>query len=118
MRGIIWAYLTDDANEKLLQIEEQYARMNIKPMKRIINKSAGSQILFDNGDMWKVVRASDNGRGYSTNISYIDRRISQEIINTIIKPATKAMPYQAFRFYLPSSYGWIREGEKIETKFI
>lgn len=117
MRGIIWAYLTDDANEKLLQIEEQYARMSIKPMKRIINKSVGSWILFDNGDMWKVVRASDNGRGYSANVSYIDRRISQEIINTIIKPATKAMPYQAFRFYLPSSY-CIREDEKIETKFI
>lgn len=118
MKGIIWAYLTDDGNEKLLQIEEQYARMDIKPIRRVINKSAGSWILFDNDDVWRVVRASDSGRGHSANVSYIDRRISQETINTIIKPATKAMPYQAFRFYLPSSYDWTREDEEIETKFI
>lgn len=118
MRGIIWAYESDGAIEKLLEIEEQYARMNIKPIKRVINKSTGSWILFNNDDIWRVVRASDNGRGHSTNVSYIDRRISQEVINTIIKPATKAMPYQSFHFYLPSSYDWIREDEEIEAKFI
>lgn len=117
MRGIVWAYLTEDANQKLLDIETQYARLDIKPIRRVISK-AGSWMLFENGDEWKVVRASDSGRGNSANISYIDRRISQEIINTIIKPATKAMPYQAFRFYLPSSYDWTREDEKIEAKFI
>ena len=118
MKGIIWAYESDGANEKLLEIEEQYARMDIKPIRRVISKSAGSWILFDNEDMWRVVRASDSGRGLYTNVSYIDRRISQEVINTIIKPATKAMPYQAFRFYLPSSYDWTREDEEIEAKYI
>lgn len=118
MRGIIWAYESDGANEKLLEIEEQYARMDIKPIRRVISKSAGSWILFDNDDIWRVVYASDSGRGHSANVSYIDRRISQEVINTIIKPATKAMPYQAFRFYLPSSYNWTREDEEIETKYI
>lgn len=118
MRGIVWAYLTDDANEKLLEIEEQYARMDIKPVRRVMSRANGSWMQFDNGDVWKVVRASDSRRGNSVNVSYIDRRISQEVINTIIKPATKAMPYQAFRFYLPSSYDWTREDEKIEAKFI
>lgn len=118
MRGIIWAYLTDDANEKLLEIEEQYARIDVKPVRRVVSNTTGSWMQFDNGDIWKVVRASDSGRGNSANVSYIDRRISQEIINTIIKPATKAIPYQAFRFYLPSSYDWTREDEKLETKFI
>jgi len=118
MRGIIWAYESDEENEKLLEIEEQYARMDIKPIRRVISKSAGSWILFDNDDIWRVVRASDSGRGHSANVSYIDRRISQEAINTIIKPATKAMPYQSFRFYLPSSYDWTREDEEIEAKFI
>lgn len=118
MKGIIWAYESDGANEKLLEIEEQYARMDIKPIRRVINKSAGSWILFDNEDMWRVVRASDSGRAHCTNVSYIDRRISQEVINTIIKPATKAMPYQAFRFYLPSSYNSIGEDEEIEAKYI
>ena len=118
MRGIIWAYLSEGANEQLLEIEEQYARMGVKPIQRVINRAAGSWISFDNGDVWRVVRASDSGRGHSANVSYIDRRISQEVINTIIKPATKAMPYQAFRFYLPSSYDWTREDEEIEAKFI
>lgn len=118
MKGIIWAYESDGANEKLLEIEEQYARMDIKPIRRVISKSAGSWILFDNEDMWRVVRASDSRRGHCANVSYIDRRISQEVINTIIKPATKAMPYQAFRFYLPSSYDWTREDEEIEAKYI
>lgn len=114
MKGIIWAYENNGANEKLLEIEEQYARMDIKPIRRVISKSVGSWILFDNEDIWRVVRASDSGRGHSTNVSYIDRRISQEIINTVIKPATKAMPYQAFRFYLPSSYYQPREDEENE----
>ena len=118
MKGVIWAYFTEDANEKLLEVEEQYARMNIKPTKRVINKSAGSWIVFDNGDAWKVVRASDSQRGQIANVSYIDRRISQEVINTVIKPATKAMPYQSFRFYLPSSYDWTKDNEEIEAKFI
>lgn len=118
MRGIIWAYLSEGANEQLFKIEEQYARMGVKPIQRVVNKSAGSWISFDNGDVWRVVRASDSGRGHSANVSYIDRRISQEVINTIIKPATKAMPYQAFHFYLPSSYNWTREDEEIEPKFI
>ena len=118
MKGIIWAYESDGANEKLLEIEEQYARMDIKTIRRVISKSAGSWILFDNDDIWRVVRASDSGRAHCTNVSYIDRRISQEVINTIIKPATKAMPYQAFHFYLPSSYDWTREDEEIEAKYI
>ena len=118
MKGIIWAYESDGANEKLFEIEEQYARMDIKPIRRVISKSTGSWILFDNDDIWRVVRVADSGRGHSTNVSYIDRRISQEIINTVIKPATKAMPYQAFRFYLPSSYDWAREDEEIEAKYI
>lgn len=118
MRGIVWSYNTEDANQKLLDIEEQYARINIKPVRRVINKTTSSWISFDNGDVWKVVRASESGRGHSANVSYIDRRISQETINTIIKPATKAMPYQAFRFYLPFSYDPTREDEKLDTKYI
>ena len=117
MRGIVWAYDTDDAIAKLLEIEEDYNRLGIKPTNRVIGKSQ-TYIVFQNNDMWRVVRASDSGRGYAANVSYIDYRISQEIINTIIKPATKSWPYQAFRFYFPRSYDWTGEDEKIETKFI
>ena len=116
MRGIVWAYNTDDAIAKLLEIEEDYNRLGIKATNRVIGKSQ-TYIVFGNGDMWRVVRASDSGRGYATNVSYIDRRISQETINTIIKPATKSWPFQAFKFYYPLSYR-PGEDEEIEPKFI
>lgn len=116
MRGIVWAYNTDDAIAKLLEIEEDYDRLGIKPTNRVIGKSQ-TYIVFSNGDMWRVVRASDSGRGYATNVSYIDIRISQDTINTIIKPATKSWPFQAFKFYCPLSYR-PREDEEIEPKFI
>ena len=116
MRGIVWAYNTDDAIAKLLEIEEDYNRLGIKPTNRVIGKSQ-TYIVFGNGDMWRVIRASDSGRGYATNVSYIDRRISQETINTIIKPATKSWPFQAFKFYYPLSYR-PGEDEEIEPKFI
>ena len=116
MRGIVWAYNTDDAIAKLLEIEEDYDRLGIKPANRVIGKSQ-TYIVFGNGDMWRVVRASDSGRGYATNVSYIDIRISQETINTIIKPATKSWPFQAFKFYCPLSYK-PGEDEEIEPKFI
>ena len=75
MRGIVWAYNTDDAIAKLLEIEEDYNRLGVKPINRVIGKSQ-TYIVFGNGDMWRVVRASDSGRGYATNVSYIDIRIS------------------------------------------
>lgn len=114
MKGIVWSYITNDGIEQLLKIEKDYNQMGIKTQKKVINK-AQSYITFDNNDVWRVVRASDFGRGYATNISYIDRRIPQDIINTIIKPVTKAWPYQAFKFYFPSSCG---EDEEFEATYI
>ena len=116
MKGMVWAYNTDDAITKLLEIEKDYNKLGIKSIKRVIGKSQ-TYIVFNNKDIWQVARASDNSRGHATNISYIDRRISQEIINTIIKPATKSWPFQAFKFYGPLSYE-LGEDEEIEPKFI
>lgn len=115
MKGIVWSYCNDDANEKLLEIEKQYASIGIYPIKRFITKNICSQIIFDNNDIWRVVKASDCGRGQCVNISYIDRRIPQDIIDIIIKPQTKAYPYQAFKFYFPSS---CREDEEFEATYI
>ena len=117
MRGIVWSFHTDDAIDQLLQIENDYKRLGIEPVNRVVGPNHNSYITFANGDMWRVVRASDSGRGYAANIAYIDIRISQEVINEIIKPATKSWPYQAFKFYYPLSYR-PREDEEIEAKFI
>lgn len=114
MKGIVWSYVTNDGIEELLKIEKDYNQMGIETQKKVISTHQ-SYIIFDNNDIWRVVRASDSGRGYATNISYIDRRIPQDVINTIIKPATKAWPYQAFKFYFPSS---CREDEEFEATYI
>ena len=114
MRGIVWAYDTEDAINQLLQIEEDYKHLGIEPVNKVIGKQHDSYISFANGDMWRVVRACDSGRGYAANVSYIDMRISQEVIDTIIKHATKSWPYQAFKFYLH----WTGKDEEIEAKFI
>ena len=117
MRGIVWAYNTEDAITQLLEIEEDYKHLGIEPVNKVIGKQHDSYISFANGDMWRVVRACDSGRGYAANVSYIDIRISQEVIDTIIKYATKSWPFQAFKFYYPLSYR-PREDEEIEPKFI
>ena len=118
MRGIVWAFNTDDAIAQLLTIEEQYTLLGIKTVNKVVGKSHDSYIVFGNGDMWRVVRASDSGRGFATNVSYIDIRTPQEVINTIIKPATKSWPFQSFNFYYPKSIDWTGKDEEIETKFI
>ena len=114
MKGIIWSCVINDGIEQLLKIEKEYNHMGIETQKKVIGTTQ-SYIIFDNNDIWRVVRTSDCCRGYATNISYIDRRIPQNIINTIIKPATKAWPYQAFKFYFPSS---CREDEEFEATYI
>lgn len=39
MRGIVWAYITEDANQKLLEIEEDYNRLGIPTHKKVISQS-------------------------------------------------------------------------------
>lgn len=118
MKGIIWAYDIDDAIVQLAEIEAQYTLLKIDVVNKTISKFNNSYITFANGDIWRVLKASDSGKGYVANVSYIDRRISADIINTIIKPATCSWPYQAFHFYYPASIKWPREDEVFETKLI
>lgn len=119
MRGIVWSYCNEDAIKQLLKIEKEYNDFHIKTHKRVIKSfSNSSYIIFDNNDIWTVVRASDCERGHYANISYIDRRINQDIINSIIKPATKAWPYRAFNFYTPENFSWTEGDKEIEPTFI
>ena len=98
IRGIVWAYLMEDGNAQLQRIVNDYKRLNINPARQRISQQE-SWIIFDNGDYWKVRRATDSSRGHRANISYIDHRIEQEWINNIIKPQTILPPYQAYNYY-------------------
>lgn len=101
VRGIIWAYDRDSGNEQLLEIKRKYQLLDIQPIKERISKSTGSFIAFDNGDIWRSVYAAESARGQRANISYIDRRVPEDIVNCVIKPCTLDIPYSAYRYYGP-----------------
>ena len=102
MRGIVWGSSFQIAKNKLKEIEEQYERLGYKPLtKRNGNASNTYELVYANGDMWQAVRASENARGYKANISYIDRSISDYLIDVVIKPATVSPPYTAIHYFYP-----------------
>ena len=101
VRGIIWAYDLDSGNEQLLELKRKYQLLGINPVKERISKTVNSFIAFDNGDVWRAVYAAESARGQRANISYIDRRIPEDIINCVIKPCTLNIPYSAYHYYGP-----------------
>lgn len=102
MRGIVWGSSFQIAKNKLKEIEEQYERLGYKPLtKRNGNASNTYELVYANGDMWRAVRAGENARGYKANISYIDRSISDYLIDVVIKPATVSPPYTAIHYFYP-----------------
>lgn len=101
VRGVIWAYDRDSGNEQLLEIKRKYELLDIHPIQERISKSSGSFIAFDNGDTWRSVYAAESARQQRANISYIDRRVPEVIVNNVIKPCTLDIPYSAYRYYGP-----------------
>lgn len=98
MKGIIWCKFSGDGGKQLDKIMNDYLRLNFELRHR---SGPPSTAVFSNGDVWEVRRATDSSRGVSCNISYISYDIAPEEIDTIINPATKASPYQAFYYYNP-----------------
>lgn len=103
MTGIIWydnktEYGRKKAFERFEQLIEDYSKRNI-----MITKTKKSYffafVQFENGDYWRVFSTNENNRGAACNVSLIESDIPKEIIDTIIKPCTKALPYRAFNFY-------------------
>lgn len=102
MKGVIWSYVWEDALEELKEIEKGYERIQINPVKKTITHSRNEACtVLENGDCWKVVRGIPSSRGYKVNVSYIDRRIPQKIVDEIIKPCSIAYPFKAFYYYGP-----------------
>ena len=97
MKAIIWGLTFNDAKIKLLDIEEKYRPYTNVATK--CNTNSTYEIIFENGDRWFACEANDGSRGHRCNISYVDSRISQEIVNGIIKNCTTAEPYQAITYF-------------------
>jgi hypothetical protein len=101
VKGGVWCKNIIDGNAQLEKIIRRYGDVGIFPCenkgyRKSIN---GNSVLFENGDFWQVLKASESRRGYKLNISYIQHGISQEIIDIIIVHATVAYPFQAFNYY-------------------
>lgn len=96
MKGIVWGNRWISAVNKLDQIALKYEYLHISPI-QIVKTKNEYIITYENGDNWR----NTNSRGYKCNISYIDREIADDIIDTIIKPCTTDFPYHGFEYYYP-----------------
>lgn len=100
MKGIVWGNRWISAVNKLDQIALKYEYLHINPV-QIVKTKTEYTITYENGDNWRAVRGNTNSRGYKCNISYIDREIADDIVDTIIKPCTTCFPYHGFEYYYP-----------------
>ena len=100
MRGIIWYYTDREKGiNKLEQLISNYKRLNIEPI-RLINNYMEQEVIFSNEDFWKVCSSSkQSSRGQICNIALIEYDTPAEIVNTIIKPCIKSLPYTAYNYY-------------------
>ena len=98
MKGIVWGSTIERAERQLQQIIENY---------RIIGYTIDTyrkgktqlNVLFNNGDYWIALGASESARGHCCNISYIDTLIDAQIIDDVIRHCTRAYPYNALRYF-------------------
>lgn len=98
MNGIIWYENKLNGENQLKNIINNYKKLNILPVVNNIH-SNGRTIIFNNGDTWGCYPAKECMRGRKTNISYIEKTIEKDVVNTIIEPMTTAYPYSGINFY-------------------
>lgn len=98
MKGLVWGYTFEDGCKKMDEIKENYLRYRYNVVKEHKGQTR-YEIEFDNGDHWKVVRASENSRGCKANLSYVDMRIDYDFVDTIIRHCTCAGPWNAIKYF-------------------
>ena len=90
---IVYKNNSAQANEILERMVQDYQQMGIKCICHHRQKIGYSWAKFDNGDYWKVIRASDNARGHKCNIIYVERSIDWDVYQTIVMPMAINHPY-------------------------
>lgn len=98
IKGIVWGKTLERALLQLERIKSDYTHANIEIIKEQKNHCS-HYILFSNGDEWYAVRAVESQRGRRCNVSFIDDMIDTEIVNTVIKPITKMLPFSIWQYY-------------------
>lgn len=99
MTGTIWCKEYTKGNNMLKKVVADYGQMRITPNYYNNSIKIGNFVEFENGDNWKVVKATDSNRGVRSNIAYIDRSIDMETVKCIIHPTLTSMPFSAYRLY-------------------
>ena len=98
MKATIYGSTYERAFDKFEEIIEDYKSMRINPI-RIVRSKSHAWVEFENGDCWRAARVSENCRGNRNNIAYVDHLISQEAVDTIIKPQLTLRPFTAIHYY-------------------
>lgn len=98
MKGIIYYKNKIAGKIQLDKIISNYATLNI-PIAQQQQSLNNIFTTFTNGDTWDLIHISPTSRSKSCNIAYIENTISTEIIDTIIFPTIKSLPYTAYHYY-------------------
>ena len=99
MKGIIfYGSSFVKANEELKKMVDRYNQMRI-PVIKCHYKKIGSYAEFENGDVWRVVGASDNARGHRCNVAYVERCVDYNIYRTVIMHCLTAAPFTAINLW-------------------
>lgn len=102
MKGLVWGPTFEIANEKLNSIKQDYLNYRYTIDKEIDNKHQ-HVIVFNNGDIWKAINASESHRGQRANLSYIHRSLLTEdnpdYLPGMIRNCTYAYPWHGYCLY-------------------
>ena len=80
---IIFGLTLEVANNKLEKLHQLLGKNLIQIYKKSENYSV---IILSDGTIYRAIKVGDSSRGYRWNYAYIDRNISEDILNTIILP--------------------------------
>ena len=98
MNGVIWYNSKINGENQLKNIVSNYKKLNIFPeVKKTYLNSC--MVVFNNGDIWECHPIQECIKGKKINISYIEKTIEKDVVNTIIEPMTTAYPYSGINFY-------------------
>ena len=102
MKALVWGPTFEIANEKLNNIKQDYLNLRYTIDKEIDNKHQHI-IVFNNGDIWKAINASESHRGQKANLSYIHRSLVTEYnpdyLPGMIRNCTYAYPWHGYCLY-------------------
>jgi len=97
MRGIIWLRNKERILAEVEKLVKDYGKVgySLREKRWIIDDHA--QLYFSNGDYWDITTTQNISR-QRYNVAYIDHNISEEFIQTIIKPQIILRPFQAYKY--------------------